>query len=203
MISLRMLFGSKAPVPAMLAVVLVMSACVGQPPRLEEPSQVTISTLNRINSHPCTPTVASALDAYRVPSESIRDFFYTQRLSGESRLLGYTAWMHLTDQPGYLVVDVDRSCQFEQAYTRGGANLPGVYRALFYRRQPVLTKTTTRRANKARRFLRPELSSQPAGSGGDGRHCTCAAWSGGSIRKGHTSYPPRATLAATASLHHL
>jgi hypothetical protein len=131
MISLRMLFGSKAPVPAMLAVVLVMSACVGQPPRLEEPSQVTISTLNRINSHPCTPTVASALDAYRVPSESIRDFFYTQRLSGESRLLGYTAWMHLTDQPGYLVVDVDRSCQFEQAYTRGGANLPGVYRALF------------------------------------------------------------------------
>jgi hypothetical protein len=63
-----------------------------------------------------------------VPSESIRDLFYTQRLSGEGRLVGYTAWMHLTDQPGSLVVDIDESCRFQQAYTRGGASLPGVYR---------------------------------------------------------------------------
>ena len=131
MISHRIFFVSKAPVLALLAVVFAVSACAGQPPRLEAPSQVTGSTLNRINSHPCTATVASALDAYRVPPASIRDLFYTQRLSSESRLLGYTAWMHLTDQPGSLVVDVDRSCQFEQVYTRGGASLPGVYRALF------------------------------------------------------------------------
>jgi hypothetical protein len=131
MTGLRIPFGSKTPAPAMLAVVFAVSACAGVPPRLEAPSQATASTLNRLNGHPCTPTVASALDAYRVPPESIRDFFYTQRFSGESRLIGYTAWMHLTGQPGYLVVDVDRSCQFEQAYTRGGANLPGVYQSYF------------------------------------------------------------------------
>jgi hypothetical protein len=128
---LHPLLGSKAPVTAMLTVVLV-SACAGVPPRLETPSQVTLSTLNRQNGHPCTPTVASALDAYHVQPGSIRDLFYTQRMSNEadeSRLVGYTAWMHLTDQPGSLVVDVDEECRFQQAYTRGGASLPGVYRA--------------------------------------------------------------------------
>jgi hypothetical protein len=130
MISSRLPFGLKAPVAAILAVVFAVAACVGVSPRLEAPSQGTVSTLNRINTHPCTATVASALDAYRVPSGSIRDFFYTERLSGQGRFLGYTAWMHLTDQPGSLVVDVNQSCQFEQAYTRGGANLPGVYQAL-------------------------------------------------------------------------
>ena len=130
MTSLHTLLGSRTPVPAMLAVILAVSACVGAPPRLEAPSQATTSTLDRYNDHPCTPTVASALDAYRVPPGSIRDLFYTQRLSGQGRLVGYTAWMHLTDQPGSLVVDVDQSCQFEQAYTRGGASLPGVYRSL-------------------------------------------------------------------------
>ena len=114
--------------PAMLAIVL-LSGCAGVPPRLEAPSQATTSTLTRYNAHACTPTVASALDAYRVPSASIRDLFYTQRLSGQGRFIGYTAWMHLTDQPGSLVMDVDRSCQFEQAYTRQGANLPGIYRS--------------------------------------------------------------------------
>ena len=128
---LHPLLGSKAPVTAMLTVVLV-SACAGVPPRLEAPSQATVSTLNQYNGHPCTPTVASALDAYRVAPGSIRDLFYTQRLSNgsdESRLVGYTAWMHLTGQPGSLVVDVDDECRFQQAYTRGGANLPGVYQS--------------------------------------------------------------------------
>jgi hypothetical protein len=92
---------------------------------------VTVSTITRLNDHPCTATVASALDAYHVPPQSVRDLFYTQRLSGESRLLGYTAWMHLTDQPGSLVMDVDRSCRLEQAYTRDGADLSGVYRSAF------------------------------------------------------------------------
>jgi hypothetical protein len=113
----------------MLAIVL-LSGCAGVPPRLEAPSQATTSTLTRYNAHSCTPSVASALDAYRVPPEVVRDLFYTQRLSGQGQLVGYTAWMHLTDQPGSLVVDVDRSCQFEQAYSRDGANLPGVYRSL-------------------------------------------------------------------------
>jgi hypothetical protein len=101
------------------------------PPRLQTPSQATLSTLNQYNSHPCTPTIASVLEAYRVPPGSICDLFYTQRMSNEadeSRLVGYTAWMHLTDQPGSLVVDIDESCRFQQAYTRGGASLPGVYR---------------------------------------------------------------------------
>jgi hypothetical protein len=66
-----------------------------------------------------------------VPPQSVRGLFYTQRLSGENRLLGYTAWMHLIDQPGSLVMDVDRSCRFEQAYTRGEAALPGIYRPAF------------------------------------------------------------------------
>ena len=113
----------------MLAIAL-LSGCAGVPPRLEAPGQATTSTLTRYNAHSCTPSVASALDAYRVPPEVVRDLFYTQRQSGQGQLVGYTAWMHLADQPGSLVVDVDRSCQFEQAYTRGGANLPGVYRSL-------------------------------------------------------------------------
>ena len=120
---------SRILVPAMLAIAL-LSGCAGVPPRLEAPGQATTSTLTRYNAHSCTPTVASALDAYRIPPEVVRDLFYTQRQSGQGQLVGYTAWMHLTDQPGSLVVDVDRSCQFEQAYTRDGANLPGVYRSL-------------------------------------------------------------------------
>jgi hypothetical protein len=126
----RMMFGLKTLGPALLVAIL-MSACVGVPPSLEAPSRGTVSMLSQINNHSCTPSVASAIDAYRVPSQSIRDLFYTQRLSGQGGLLGYTAWMHLTDQPGSLVVDVDRSCQFEQAYTRGGANLPGLYQSYF------------------------------------------------------------------------
>ena len=120
---------SRILVPAMLAIAL-LSGCAGVPPRLEAPGQATTSTLTRYNAHACTPSVASALDAYRIPPEVVRDLFYTQRQSGQGQLVGYTAWMHLTDQPGSLVVDVDRSFQFEQAYTRGGANLPGVYRSL-------------------------------------------------------------------------
>jgi hypothetical protein len=126
----RMMFGLKMLGPALLAAIL-MSACVGVPLSLEAPSRGTVSMLSQINNHSCTPSVASVIDAYRVPSQSIQDLFYTQRLSGQGRLLGYTAWMHLTDQPGSLVVDVDRSCQFEQAYTRGGANLPGLYQSYF------------------------------------------------------------------------
>jgi hypothetical protein len=126
----HMMFGLKAIVPALFAAILV-SACAGVTPRLEAPSQETVSRLNMINNHFCSPAVASVTDAYRVPPGSIQDLFYTQRLSGQGGLLGYTAWMHLTDQPGSLVVDVDRSCQFEQAYTRGGANLPGIYQSYF------------------------------------------------------------------------
>ena len=129
MTGLRSPFSSWAPLSVLLAAV-VLPACAPLPPRLEAPSQVTVSTITMLNDHPCTATVASALDAYHVPPEVVRDLFYTQRLSGQGQLVGYTAWMHLTDQPGSLVVDVDRSCQFEQAYTRGGANLPGVYRSL-------------------------------------------------------------------------
>jgi hypothetical protein len=128
MASFHTISGSAIPIPAMLAVVL-LSACVGMPPGFEVPSQATTSTLTRYNDHPCTPTVASALDAYHVPPGTVRDLFYTQRLSGQGQLVGNTAWMHLTEQPSSLVVDVDRSCQFEQTYTRGGANLPGVYRS--------------------------------------------------------------------------
>ena len=127
---LRMLLDLKAPLPPILGVFFAASACVGVPPKLEAPSQVTTSTLTRYNNHPCTPTVASVIDAYDVPPETLRDLSYTQRQSGQGNLVGYTAWMHLTDQPGSLVVDVDRSCQFEQAYTRDEANLPGVYRSL-------------------------------------------------------------------------
>jgi hypothetical protein len=123
-------FSSWTPLSALLAAV-VLPACAPLPPKLEAPSQVTVSTITRLNDHPCTATVASVLDAYHVPPQSVRDLFYTQRLSGESRLLGYTAWMHLTDQPGSLVMDVDRSCRFEQAYTRNGADLSGVYRSAF------------------------------------------------------------------------
>ncbi|GEO39903.1 hypothetical protein SAE02_40510 [Skermanella aerolata] len=130
MTGLRSSFSQCSPIPALLAAI-ALSACAPLPPRLEAPSQATVSTLTRLNGHPCTGTVASALDAYHVPPQSVRDLFYTQRLSGESRLLGYTAWMHLIDQPGSLVMDVDRSCQFEQAYTRGGAELPGIYRSAF------------------------------------------------------------------------
>jgi len=125
-------FGTGATIPAMLAVVLV-SACAGVPPRLEAPSPASVSALDRYNRHPCTPTVASALDAYHVQPGSVRDLFYTQRMSNEtdeSRIIGYTAWMHLTDQPGSLVVDVDEECRFQQAYTRDGANLAGVYRSV-------------------------------------------------------------------------
>ena len=57
--------------PAMLAIVL-LSGCAGVPPRLEAPSQATTSTLTRYNAHSCTPSVASALDAYRVPPEVVR-----------------------------------------------------------------------------------------------------------------------------------
>jgi hypothetical protein len=80
MISLRIPFNSWTPIPALLAAA-VLSACVGHPPRLEAPSQGTVSTLTRVNSHPCTATVASALDAYHVPSQSIRDLFYTTKVS--------------------------------------------------------------------------------------------------------------------------
>jgi hypothetical protein len=113
--------------------VILLSACVGTPPNLTNPRSETLSSLERLNRHPCSATVASALDAYNVPPASIRDLFYTQRIStgDDGRLLGYTAWMHLTDQPGSLVIDVDRSCGFEQAYTRGGAELPGVYKPYF------------------------------------------------------------------------
>ena len=40
--------------------------------------------------------------AERDRREVVRDLFYTQRLSGQGQLVGYTAWMHLTDQPGSL-----------------------------------------------------------------------------------------------------
>ena len=89
---------SRILVPAMLAIAL-LSGCAGVPPRLEAPGQATTSTLTRYNAHTCTPTVASALDAYRIPPEVVRDLFYTQRLSGQGQLVGYTAWMHLTTSP--------------------------------------------------------------------------------------------------------
>jgi hypothetical protein len=74
MIRLRIPFSSWAPMPTLLAAVLV-SACTGHPPRLEAPSQVTVSTLGWVNSHPCTATVASALDAYHVSLLSKSGFF--------------------------------------------------------------------------------------------------------------------------------
>jgi hypothetical protein len=39
--------------------------------------------------------------------------------------------MHLTDQLGSLVVDVDDECRFGQIYTRDGAQFAGVFRSPF------------------------------------------------------------------------
>jgi len=113
---------------------LILSACAGVPPRFSAPNRTTVAALNRINENACNTTVASALDAYKVPAGSIRDLSYSERLlteNGDSEVVGYTAWMHLTDQPGSLVVDVDDECRFGQIYTRDGAKLAGVYRSPF------------------------------------------------------------------------
>jgi insertion element IS1 protein InsB len=50
-------------------------------------------------------------------------------------------------------------------------------------------------------FLIPSLCSGSSGSGGDGRHCICAAWPGGAVRKGLAFYPTSSPRATAASVH--
>jgi hypothetical protein len=129
----QMTVAAKKVMPALIPA-LILSACVGAPPRFETPNRATLAALNRINENACNNTVASALDAYKVPAGSIRDLSYSERLmseNGDSEVVGYTAWMHLTDQPGSLVVDVDDECRFGQIYTRDGAQFAGVFRSPF------------------------------------------------------------------------
>src|SRR4051794_26867434 len=54
---------------------------------------------------------------------------------------------------------------------------------------------------KLRRLTSSSPCSGASGSGGDGRHCICAAWSGGAIRKELAFYPILSAWATAASLH--
>ncbi|MGQ9368278.1 hypothetical protein [Azospirillum sp. ST 5-10] len=118
----------RAGVLVALTTTLVAGACSGlQPPARATPDPGATAALNRLAPHRCTGTTASTLAGARIPTARVQSINYVAHLDGYSeRVLGYSAWVRLTDQPGFVVVSLDANCAPRQIYTRGGAHVPSL-----------------------------------------------------------------------------
>lgn len=108
---------------------ILLGACAYRPDTLPPPDPGYVNTLNRIDAHPCNPTLASALMATGIPATEITEILYSaieESRDDDDRLSYYKVWLQLEDQPGYVVVDLAPSptCQLHQIYTMYGARLP-------------------------------------------------------------------------------
>lgn len=104
---------------------LLLAACAGlHPSPRGTPEPGAVETLDRLSPHPCNAVVASMLAGARVPISNVRGLVYGVHW-GVEEIVGYDAWVALKDQPGAVVVPVDRECLPGQVYARGGAKLPG------------------------------------------------------------------------------
>ena len=106
-----------------------LSACAGlDAPKEEADDPAYRARIDQLAQHWCNARVAGAVEGAGVPADAITQLYYTKELdSTNDRIIRYTAWMRLRDQPGYLVVDADAmTCRPMQIYTRFGAQVAGV-----------------------------------------------------------------------------
>ncbi|AWK89239.1 hypothetical protein DEW08_21385 (plasmid) [Azospirillum thermophilum] len=105
---------------------LGLGACAGLTPvSTAAPDPATVALLERSAPNDCNPSVASVLAGAGIPAAAIRDVTYgLYRDEFSDRIVRYDAWVYLTDQPGAIVVAVDRDCRPIQIYARDGARMP-------------------------------------------------------------------------------
>jgi len=107
-----------------VAPMLLVTACAGlQPSPRGTPEPGAVAALDRFNANACNEAVASMLAGARVPVSQVRGLIYAVNW-GVEEIVGYEAWVSLKDQPGAIVVRLDRECQPGQVDARGGARLP-------------------------------------------------------------------------------
>ena len=109
----------------MLGLALVLAACAAGTPRVPADPAVT-ARLDELLPHPCNAGAAELLTGAGIAAARFgRAHWDREYRSGNdgSTLTGYSLWLRLDDQPGYLVAVVDRFCRGDRLYTQGGAQI--------------------------------------------------------------------------------
>jgi hypothetical protein len=94
-----------------------------------EAPTATLAAVEHLQPHQCAETTARGVSAAGLSGKEVQSLFYTEQVVDADEgpgLIGYLAWMRVSGQPGYLVVDMNQFCQFRQVYTRDGMQLAGV-----------------------------------------------------------------------------
>lgn len=81
------------------------------------------------SAEPCERTVAAELERLQIAPERVQDIVYQRRIRTSrngAHVVGYEAWVDLSDCRGSLVIDMSRRCRVKQVYTRGECRVLGV-----------------------------------------------------------------------------
>jgi hypothetical protein len=116
---------SARPGLAALVLVLGLAGCAAGTPRVPADPAVT-ARLHELLPHSCNAGAAELLTGAGIdPARLTRAHWDREIRAGNdsSTLTGYSLWLRIDDQQGYVVVVVDRFCRGQYLYTRGGARI--------------------------------------------------------------------------------
>lgn len=108
---------------AVLLPVLLLGACAGlRPVATAAPEPGAVAALDRLSPGDCNEEVAAALAGSGIPVSRVESLTYgLYRDDRTGNISAYDAWLKMRDQPGSVVLKLDRFCRPVQFYNRGGA----------------------------------------------------------------------------------
>jgi hypothetical protein len=103
---------SLGTVAASVVVVMPLVACTTGSAPTEAPSPAMLAAVRKLAPHPCNASTAAVLDRMGMQPDHIRSVTYDRRIGTAKNILqGYDVWVQRTDQPGDLVVRLNRFCR--------------------------------------------------------------------------------------------
>jgi hypothetical protein len=103
---------SPSTAAVLLVVAALLAACATPSAPTEAPSPAMLAAVRKLAPHSCNAGTAAALDRMGVQPGQVSSITYDRRIGTNKNILqGYDVWVERTDQPGYIVIRMNRFCR--------------------------------------------------------------------------------------------